>query len=110
MQNILLCGFVLVLAGVLSAQTAPWENPVRVALRKGEPVFALGVSTTDARTATTLANLGFDFLWIEQEHGPVSLESISNLVLATRGSRTVPFVRVPAAVDWMAERVVNRKP
>ena len=107
MQNIMFCGFAIILAGVLGVQTAPWENPVRVALRKGEPVFALGVSTTDARTATTLANLGFDFLWIEQEHGPVSLESVSNLVLATRGSRTVPFVRVPAPVDWMAKPVLD---
>jgi 2-keto-3-deoxy-L-rhamnonate aldolase RhmA len=29
--------------------------------------------------------MGFDFLWIEMEHSPITLETARNMILATRG-------------------------
>jgi 2-keto-3-deoxy-L-rhamnonate aldolase RhmA len=51
--------------------------------------------------------LGFDFLWLEMEHTPLSLETVRNIVLATRGLPAVPFARPPVNELWMAKRVLD---
>jgi 2-keto-3-deoxy-L-rhamnonate aldolase RhmA len=51
--------------------------------------------------------MGFDFLWIEMEHSPVTLETLRHIVLATRGAKAVPFARVPVNEIWTAKRVLD---
>jgi len=87
--------------------TQPWENPVKAAWRQGRPVVAATVTSTSVDSAAHLANLGFDFLWIETEHSQVTLETLRNIVLATRGAKTVPFARVPVNELWTAKRVLD---
>ena len=65
------------------------------------------VTVPNVDTALTLANAGFDFLWIEMEHGPMTLESLRAILLATRGARAVPITRVPANELWLAKRVLD---
>ena len=84
-----------------------WENPVRRSLREGKPVIGFTVSVPSVEVAAQGANLGFDFLWIEMEHSPTTLESLRNIVLTTRGLRAVPFARVPVNELWMAKRVLD---
>ena len=84
-----------------------WENPVRKSLAEGQPVLGLTISVPSMEVAAQGANLGFDFLWIEMEHSPTTLESLRNMVLATRGLKAVPFARVPVNELWMAKRVLD---
>jgi 2-keto-3-deoxy-L-rhamnonate aldolase RhmA len=95
----------------LTAATAlcqnEWENPVRRALRDGKPVIGLTVTIPSADVAVQAASLGFDFLWIEMEHSPITLESARNIILATRGSRTMPIIRVPVNEIWTAKRALD---
>jgi len=84
-----------------------WENPVRKALREGKPVVGMTISVPSVEVAAQGANLGFDFLWIEMEHSPTTLETLRNMVLATRGLKAVPFARVPVNELWMAKRVLD---
>lgn len=86
---------------------AQWENPIRVALREGKPVFGITISTPSVEMAAQAADMGFDFLWIEMEHSPITLETVRNMILATRGSRAMPFVRVPVVELWTAKRVMD---
>jgi 2-keto-3-deoxy-L-rhamnonate aldolase RhmA len=51
--------------------------------------------------------MGFDFLWIEMEHSPITLETLRNMVLATRGMKALPFARVPVNEIWIAKRVLD---
>lgn len=88
------------------AQTSP-QNPVKAALARGEAVVGLTITVPSADVALQGCNLGFDFLWIEMEHSPITLESARNMVLATRGSRTVPFIRVPVNELWTAKRALD---
>jgi 2-dehydro-3-deoxyglucarate aldolase/4-hydroxy-2-oxoheptanedioate aldolase len=44
--------------------------------------------------AEVLCNF-FDFLWIDMEHNPLTLEAVQNHILAAKGSNTTPLVRVP---------------
>jgi 4-hydroxy-2-oxoheptanedioate aldolase len=77
------------------------------ALAEGRPVVGATVTVPNVDTALTLANAGFDFLWIEMEHGPITLESLRAILLATRGARAVPITRVPANEIWLAKRVLD---
>lgn len=84
-----------------------WENPVRAAIREGKPVVGVTISTTSVEMAAQAAETGFDFLWIEMEHSPITLETARNIILATRGSRAMPFIRVPVNELWTAKRVMD---
>ena len=84
-----------------------WENPVRKTMREGKPVFGVTLTVPSVEIAAQAANLGFDFLWIEMEHSPITLETLRNMVLATRGLPAVPFARVPVNEIWTAKRVLD---
>ena len=86
---------------------APAESSLRMALAEGRPVIGATVTVPNVDTALTLANAGFDFLWIEMEHGPMTLESLRAILLATRGAKAVPLTRVPANELWLAKRVLD---
>src|SRR5438445_5414036 len=70
-----------------------WESPVKKRLRDGEPVIAVTITTANVDVAAHAAGMGFDFLWIETEHSPITLETLRNMVLATRGMKALPFAR-----------------
>ncbi len=91
-----------------SNSSQPWKNPVRELLRAGKPAIGITITTNSVEAATQAANLGFDFLWVEMEHSPVSLETLRNIVLATRGLKAVPFARVPVTEHWTAKRVMDQ--
>ncbi|HZS57059.1 MAG TPA: aldolase/citrate lyase family protein [Bryobacteraceae bacterium] len=90
-----------------TAEITPWENPVRKSLESGTPVVGVTITTTSIEIAAQVADMGFDFLWIEMEHSPITLETARNIILATRGSRTMPFIRVPVNELWTAKRVMD---
>ncbi len=94
------------LAAILAAQT-DLENPVKKTLREGNPVVGMTITVPSADVASQAAALGFDFLWIEMEHSPITLESARNIILATRGTRTIPFIRVPVNEIWTAKRALD---
>src|SRR5689334_16552396 len=82
-------------------------NPVKTKLTKGESVFGVVIGVNNVEVAAHAAGLGFDFLWLEMEHAPVSLETVRNVVLATRGLPAVPFARPPVNELWTAKRVLD---
>ncbi len=84
-----------------------WENPVRKLLREGKPVIGLTLTAGCPEIAAQAANMGFDFLWIEMEHSPITLETARNMILAMRGLKAVPFTRVPVNELWTAKRVLD---
>ncbi len=86
----------------------PWINPVKERLAAGLPVFAATITTSSVEIAAQTANLGFDFLWIEMEHSPITLETLRHMVLATRGLPALPFARVPVNEIWTAKRVLDQ--
>jgi 2-keto-3-deoxy-L-rhamnonate aldolase RhmA len=84
-----------------------WQNPVKDKLQKGESVIGIVISLNNVEVAAQAASAGFDFLWIEMEHAPISLDTLRNIVLATRGLPAVPFARPPVNELWTAKRVLD---
>ncbi|HOK48102.1 MAG TPA: aldolase/citrate lyase family protein, partial [Bryobacteraceae bacterium] len=85
----------------------PWQNPVKQKLCEGKPVVGVTITTSSIEVAAQAATMGFDFLWIEMEHSPITLETLRNMVLATRALPAVPFARVPVNEVWTAKRVLD---
>jgi 2-dehydro-3-deoxyglucarate aldolase/4-hydroxy-2-oxoheptanedioate aldolase len=51
-----------------------------------------------------LANAGFEFVIIDAEHGPFSIESIADASRAARSAGVTPIVRVPEVTySWVAQ-------
>jgi len=94
------------LGALLEAQTL-WENPVKKQLKEGKPVIGATITVASPDVAAAAANMGFDFLWIEMEHSPITLETARNMILATRGLKAVPFIRVPVNDLWTAKRALD---
>ena len=84
-----------------------WINPVKSKLAAGEAVYGLTLTVASVDVAAHAACMGFDFLWIEMEHSPITLETLRHVVLATRGLPAVPIARVPVNETWMAKRVLD---
>jgi 2-keto-3-deoxy-L-rhamnonate aldolase RhmA len=84
-----------------------WENPVKSTLRAGQPVVGITLTVPSPEIAAQAAVMGFDFLWVEMEHSPITLETFRYMVLATRGLHAIPFARVPVNELWTAKRVLD---
>jgi 4-hydroxy-2-oxoheptanedioate aldolase len=61
-----------------------------------EKPFRVGTYVQTAETAVVevLARAGFDYVIIDGEHSPLSMETIKQLIIACSGSGMAPFVRV----------------
>ncbi len=64
-------------------------------LRAGATALGAWLSISDPVVAEIMAGAGFDYILIDTEHAPWSLESLQTALLAFRGMPTVPIVRVP---------------
>ena len=94
----------------LSKATQPrlrLTNSVKDKLSKGQSVIGPVISVNNVEVATRAASLGFDFIWLEMEHCPLSLETVRNIVLATRGLPAVPLARPPVNELWTAKRLLD---
>jgi len=96
-----------VLAACAALAQPAWENPVKKLLKEGKPVIGATITVASAEVAAQAAGMGFDFLWIEMEHSPITLETARNMILATRGLKALPFIRVPVNELWMAKRALD---
>lgn len=80
-------------------------NRLKQALQQGQP--AIGTMVAEIRQPAVmqlLANAGFDFAIIDNEHGPFSIETIAELSRAARHIGLTPLVRVPdLAYPYLAQ-------
>src|SRR5687768_1967221 len=84
-----------------------WVHPVRKKLKSGERVVGLTLTVASPELAARGAAMGFDFLWIEMEHSPITLETARSMILAARSFPAAPFIRVPVNERWWAKRVMD---
>lgn len=72
------------------------ENAValRDKLRRGQVCLGTCITFGDPTVTEALAS-DLDFVWIDTEHNPLSLEQVQGHVMATKGTRAAALVRVP---------------
>jgi 4-hydroxy-2-oxoheptanedioate aldolase len=70
------------------------ENKIKSALKEGKAVIGTFVKMTDPCTVELIANAGFDFIAIDNEHTTMNRETMVNLIRAADASGIVATVRV----------------
>jgi 2-keto-3-deoxy-L-rhamnonate aldolase RhmA len=87
----------LVFIQVAQAQQPRIYNTVKEKLARGEQVIGGTVTSSDPDVYCTMANSGYDFLWIEMQHSPLSYQEVARMIWACRDAPAIPFMRVPDA-------------
>ena len=78
----------------------------RTRLRSGERLLGTMVTLPTASTAEILADAGFDWLFIDGEHGPLDTSDILG-ILQTVSHRIACIVRVPACDEVAIKKVLD---
>lgn len=81
---------------------------LRQRLACGEIAIGAVITMNSPEIAAHLSGLGFDFLWIEMEHGAVTREGLRNMILATRGFDITPIARPPVNELWTAKVLLDQ--
>ena len=70
------------------------KNRVKNRLRSGKPSIGLLVTTGHPDLAEIYAKCGFDWLFLDTEHGNIGRETLHSMIQAIEASDCVPIVRV----------------
>jgi 2-keto-3-deoxy-L-rhamnonate aldolase RhmA len=70
-------------------------NIAKMKLERGEQIVGGTVTSPDPAIYCAMANSGFDFLWIEMQHSPLTYQEVARMIWACRDAPAVPFIRVP---------------
>lgn len=70
------------------------RNQLKDRLSEGKTVYGPFCKIQDATMVEIAALSGFDFIILDMEHGPFSIETIQNLIRAAEARGIVPVVRV----------------
>lgn len=102
-------GFMLLNSGAVTAQQASGRifNTVKQKLAAGKQVVGGTVQIPDPDTYCAMANSGFDFLWIEMQHSPMSYQDVAHMIMACKGAPAMPFIRVPDATEGDIQKAAD---
>lgn len=83
-------------------------NPLRARLATGAVAAGIGAKlVANVEIAPLLRTAGFDWLFIDLEHGKLSVESACELSTAALAAGIAPIVRIPARQYWLGARVLD---
>jgi 2-keto-3-deoxy-L-rhamnonate aldolase RhmA len=94
------------LAATAEAQNADFFNTVKTKLANGEQVVGGTVDTADPDIYCAMASAGFDFLWIEMQHSPLTFTEVARMIRLCPGP-AVPFIRVPDATEGDIQKATD---
>jgi 2-dehydro-3-deoxyglucarate aldolase/4-hydroxy-2-oxoheptanedioate aldolase len=85
------------------------QNLTRERLAKGETVFGCGLQVYRApEIARCFAAAGFDYVFIDQEHGSFNLETVHDMIVASNSSGITPIVRVGEVQYTLCARLLDQ--
>ena len=82
-------------------------NTVKQKLIDGEKVVGGTINTPDPDIYLEMANSGFDFLWIEMQHNPMTYQEVARLIRAGKDTPAIPFIRIPDATEGDLQKAVD---
>src|SRR5437016_4327263 len=74
-------------------------NTAKQKLVEGKQIVGATVFSPDPNIYCAIANAGYDVLWIEMQHSPLTFEDVARMIWACRGAAAMPFIRVPDATE-----------
>ena len=107
----LVVGLVMMHGSLNASTEAPpagrMYNEVKQKLADGKPVIGGTVYTSDPNIYCAMADAGFDFLWIEMQHSPLSFSEVAKMIWACKDAPAIPFIRVPDATEGDIQKAVD---
>jgi 2-keto-3-deoxy-L-rhamnonate aldolase RhmA len=83
-------------------------NPLRSRLAAGEIAAGIGAKLIGGvELAPLMRAAGFDWLFIDLEHGKLSVETACDLATASLAAGIAPIVRIPAGQFWLGARLLD---
>ena len=82
-------------------------NTVKQKLLEGKQVVGGTIQTADTKIYLAMANAGFDFLWIEMQHSPMTYQDVAAMIWAGRDAPAIPFIRVPDATEGDIQKATD---
>jgi 2-keto-3-deoxy-L-rhamnonate aldolase RhmA len=82
------------------------SHEFRARLKRGEPLLGTMVTLASAASAEVLASVGFDWLFIDGEHGPLETRELAEILQAV-SHKTACIVRVPQAAEVPIKRALD---
>lgn len=70
------------------------QNRVKRLLMEGRPAFGAFLNIPSIASAEIMANVGYDWLVVDAEHGAIDLDTMHNMFVAISTTNTVPMCRV----------------
>ena len=89
------------------SQQTPLFNTVKQKLAEGRQVVGATVATADADIYCAVADSGFDFIWIEMQHSPLTYTDAARMIWACRDAPAIPFIRIPAATEGDIQKATD---
>jgi 2-dehydro-3-deoxyglucarate aldolase len=71
------------------------KNPLREMVMNGKIAVGTLVHIGHPEITEMLSLIGYDWLFIDAEHGPFGIETLQTMLQAMSGTKTVPIIRVP---------------
>jgi 4-hydroxy-2-oxoheptanedioate aldolase len=97
----------LVIASAEKMQQGRIYNTAKQKLMEGKPIVGGTVTTSDPNIYCAMANAGFDFLWIEMQHSPLSYGEVAKMLRVCHGAPAIPFIRVPDATEGDIQKATD---
>jgi 2-keto-3-deoxy-L-rhamnonate aldolase RhmA len=104
---VLLVGFTFGSLAVAQPSAPPAYNTAKTKLLRGEQVVGGTVTSPDPDIYCAMANSGFDYLWIEMQHSPLTYQEVARMIWACRGAPAVPFIRVPDSTPGDIQKAMD---
>ena len=83
-------------------------NQTRERLARGETVYGCGLQVyRSAEIPRTFAAAGFDYVFIDMEHGAFDLETVQDMIAAANAAGITPIVRVAELLYSLAARLLD---
>jgi len=90
-----------------AAAPAKLYNTAKQKLMEGKQIVGGTVSTADPQIYCAMANAGFDYIWIEMQHSPLTYDDSAKMIWACRGAAAIPFIRVPDATEGDIQKATD---
>lgn len=82
-------------------------NTAKQKLMAGKQIVGATISSPDPNIYCAVANAGYDYLWIEMQHSPLTYGEVARMIWACRGAAATPFIRVPDATESEIQKATD---
>jgi len=83
-------------------------NTTKASLAEGKTVFGAIVSRYSPDVVEIFGAIGYDFVMIDCEHGPMNLDQVEHMVRAAESFGITPIARIPDHADATVLRFLDR--